>query len=357
MKRTIVASTKEFEIWLSGQTRMVRPDLAYKHDQMAISAFAFLRATFYRWSERWPHGCPDAARTPTVLSVGDLHVENFGTWRDSEGRLIWGINDHDEAWPLPYLNDLIRLATSVHVARKEGQLRIKASDACGILLDGYKEGLRSGGQPFVLDQNHRVLRFLALNDLKDPQRFWPKLCAQSPLRGELPESAAEALRSMLPEAGLHCTLKRRRSGLGSLGRERFLALADWRGGMIAREAKALVPSAVAWATGAAPQTYTDRLLQASSRVPDPFLRIRDKWIVRRLAPDCSRIELAKLPPCDEERVLHAMGFETANLHLFSSPAINAVQRDLSRRTARWFHAQVKKMSAEVIEDWKDWRRR
>jgi uncharacterized protein (DUF2252 family) len=25
-------------------------------------------------------------------------VENFGAWRDVEGRLIWGINDFDEAW-------------------------------------------------------------------------------------------------------------------------------------------------------------------------------------------------------------------------------------------------------------------
>jgi len=36
-----------------------------------------------------------------VLAVGDLHVENFGTWRDAEGRLIWGVNDFDEAWRLP----------------------------------------------------------------------------------------------------------------------------------------------------------------------------------------------------------------------------------------------------------------
>ena len=38
------------------------------------------------------------------LSVGDLHVENFGTWRDSEGRLIWGINDFDEALRVKTLN-------------------------------------------------------------------------------------------------------------------------------------------------------------------------------------------------------------------------------------------------------------
>ena len=56
------------------------------------------------------------ARAPRALAVGDLHVENFGTWRDVEGRLIWGINDFDEAWRLPYTNDLVRLATSALLA-------------------------------------------------------------------------------------------------------------------------------------------------------------------------------------------------------------------------------------------------
>ena len=55
---------------------------------MADSPFAFLRATFYRWVQLWPKVCPELANAALVLGVGDLHVENFGTWRDSEGRLI-----------------------------------------------------------------------------------------------------------------------------------------------------------------------------------------------------------------------------------------------------------------------------
>ncbi len=48
--------------------------------------------------------------------MGDLHIENFGTWRDLEGRLIWGINDVDEAYPVRYPNDLVRLAASAFLA-------------------------------------------------------------------------------------------------------------------------------------------------------------------------------------------------------------------------------------------------
>jgi uncharacterized protein (DUF2252 family) len=45
--------------------------------------------------------CADIARVTTVLAVGDLHADNFGTWRDREGRLIWGINDFYDAYLLP----------------------------------------------------------------------------------------------------------------------------------------------------------------------------------------------------------------------------------------------------------------
>ena len=47
-----------------------------------------------------------------LLAVGDLHVENFGVWRDSQQRLVWGINDFDDACELPFTSDLVRLAAS-----------------------------------------------------------------------------------------------------------------------------------------------------------------------------------------------------------------------------------------------------
>jgi Uncharacterized protein conserved in bacteria (DUF2252) len=32
-------------------------------------------------------------REDVLLAVGDLHVENFGVWRDSRSKLVWGVND------------------------------------------------------------------------------------------------------------------------------------------------------------------------------------------------------------------------------------------------------------------------
>ena len=83
---------------------------------MRDSAFAFLRATYWRWAETILEVCPDLANAPAVLAVGDTHLENFGTWHDGEGRLVWGVNDYDEAAEMPYILDLVRLATSATLA-------------------------------------------------------------------------------------------------------------------------------------------------------------------------------------------------------------------------------------------------
>jgi len=91
----IVKAAKKYENWLGLHLRIVGPDLRFKHEQMAAALFPFLRATFYRWLQVWPEVCAELERVPHILSVGDLHVENFGTWRDTDGRLVWGVNDFD----------------------------------------------------------------------------------------------------------------------------------------------------------------------------------------------------------------------------------------------------------------------
>jgi hypothetical protein len=93
------------------------------------------------------------------------------------------------------------------------------------------------------------------------------------------------------------------------------------------------------------------------RVRDPFVHLRGRWIVRRLAPHCSRIELATLPrKRDEKKLLHAMGYETANVHLGSRKATGAVRRDLKKRPADWLHAAAKCMVKATLTDWEDWKK-
>ena len=137
----IVKATRRFEDWLALHIRIVEPDLRFKHEQMAAALFPFFRATFYRWVQVWPEVCAELDHVPRLLSVGDLHVENFGTWRDTDGRLVWGVNDFDEACLFPYTMDLVRLATSALLATREDHLPMKPKDAAAAILEGYECGM------------------------------------------------------------------------------------------------------------------------------------------------------------------------------------------------------------------------
>lgn len=353
-------ATREYEHWLGRQIPLVPPDLRLKHSFMKQSPFAFFRATFYRWIQVWPEVCADLATAPMLRTIGDLHVENFGTWRDSEGRLIWGTNDFDEAYPLPYTNDLVRLATSVRLAVIGEHLRIRPKHAYDAILTGYLEGLKSGGQPFVLSERHPWLRDIATSSLRDPVRFWHKMKNLPAIPGSVPQAARAALDRVMPEAGLSYSLRRRVSGLGSLGRPRFVALTDWCGGMIAREAKTLVPSACVWAQrGQGPtEILYSTMLERSVRCRDPFVRMEGIWLLRRLSPYCSRIELTALPrKRDEDKLLYAMGWETANVHLGDHKRIKDLQRDLATRKGKWLMKAAKAMAQATLRDWQDWSKR
>jgi hypothetical protein len=349
----IAKSTAKYEVWLGRHLRLIEEDLTSKHKEMASGAFPFLRATYYRWAQIWPEVCEEAARAPRVLAVGDLHVENFGTWRDAEGRLIWGINDFDEAWRLPYTNDLVRLTTSALIAG----MACGPKDAAAAILAGYAECLETGGRPFVLAEQHASLHELATARLKEPAGFWQKLTSLKEIDEAMPAGAEKAIARLMPQKGLKWKVVHRRAGLGSLGRQRYVALAEFAGGLVAREAKALAPSAAFWAEagkGTAPILY-EKLIESAVRCRDPYVRFRKRWVVRRLAPDCSRIELSALPrERDELRLLRAMGFETGNIHL-GSAAPKLLKRDLTKRRNGWLLRAARQMEKAVRADYRDYR--
>ena len=88
-----------------------------KFRKMAGSAFAFYRGTaclFYKDLEHEAQGGPFLdERTGRVWIHGDLHAENFGTYMDATGRLIFNVNDFDEAYVGPFTWDLKRLSASL----------------------------------------------------------------------------------------------------------------------------------------------------------------------------------------------------------------------------------------------------
>jgi hypothetical protein len=224
-------------------------------------------------------------------------------------------------------------------------------DAADAILVGYRRALETGGRAYTLAERHGVLRQMAVARLHQPERFWERLSA-FPEVVNVPDAAMKTIQHAMPEQGLELRLLRRRAGLGSLGRERYVAVAHWRGGLVAREAKALAPSAAVWAGNhkAGNSLLYQEVLDRAVRCPDPFVRVHKKWIVRRLAPDCSRIELSALPKQrDEVRLLRAMGWETANIHLGTGKA-KELLADLDRREKTWLVTAARKMEEAVVAD-------
>jgi hypothetical protein len=358
----IVQATRKFEAWLGKTIDLVPEDLEYKHEQMKADPFLFFRATYYRWCQHWLRECRALARGAETLAVGDLHLENFGTWRDREGRLVWGVNDFDEAHPMAFANDLVRLAVSALLAADGGTAFVMSPKAiCDQILRGYTGHLDKGGEPYVLMEKHPELREMALQDLREPARFWKRLEEKStPVSSKkIPASVRAAIAAISPRIKLEFRSLRSPKGLGSLGRERFLGLGEEKGGLIAREAKSVAPSALLWAEHRKPaksNLFLEKTFRSAVRCQDPYYEIRKGWLVRRLAPDCSRIDISQLKTHrNHALLLSCMGAETANIHLGGKKALKKIADDLERWPKNWLLRAAEKMHRLSLADWKKFR--
>jgi Uncharacterized protein conserved in bacteria (DUF2252) len=342
-----------FETWLGSQCDIVAKDVDYKHKRMKKSAFIFLRATYFRWAKKIGALCPELMDAPQVLSVGDLHLENFGTWRDADGRLVWGVNDFDEAAVMPYLLDLVRLAAS---ARLAPDLAVNNRVIAETLLRGYREGL-ANPQPALLDEGETWLRPYAIGADTASAKFWDKV--EDYPKANPPPSVVRALTKSLPKGAKIVRFTTRVAGGGSLGRPRYVVIADWRGGRVLREAKALVPSAWTWANGGKYRTSIPlELANGKYRAPDPFLDVAGKFIIRRIAADSHKIELGD-DAGSKLRIdfLQAMAFDLASIHAAGVDRPASLRRDLNKRPHDWLYDAAKTAAAAVQRDYDDWRSR
>jgi hypothetical protein len=352
-------TTASYEAWMRNCTAVVSSDLGSKHEQMKESPFLFLRGTFYRWAQMWPSVCAELCDAPKVLAVGDLHVNSFGTWRDAEGRLCWGVDDFDEAYPLAYTNDLVRLAASLKIVIEAESLSIKLKDGCEAILEGYRQSLAAGGSPIVLAEREQKLGKLGVDSFKPPPDFWSKLNRLPAARHPLAPKVKRALEKTLPDPRMEYKVVGRQAGLGSLGQERFVAIGDWEGGLIAREAKAMLPSACVWLAGerGKSQSLYQAAIRSSIRSPDPFQVIEGAWLIRRLSPDSNPIDIQTLPRHSDERMLlHAMGSEAANVHLGTPRQVANIQKDLRKRKPKWLPEAATRMAQLVEKEWKRYRK-
>lgn len=310
-------------------------DLKVKHEKMREDAFLFLRGTCWRWAEAAPELCPELMTAPEVGSVGDAHAGNFGLWRDSEGRLVWGVNDYDEAAVLPYALDLVRLGTSYMIAND----RLSAGEVADPLLEAYRAALEKP-QAFVLERENLWLRDAFASKDDSREEFWTELEAAEP------ETAPDGYEAEL-KAGLgpveHLKIAPRVAGVGSLGRPRFVACGLMRGGPAAREVKGRAPSC--WGA-TQDQGLPARLAGGRWRSPDPHLNYGPGLVHRRLAPNSRKIKFADLKERDAIPFIRAMAADLAAVHIGEGPGPEAIFTDLHTRPDEWLRD-----AARTVAEW------
>lgn len=141
--------------------------LHYKYARMRASIFGFYRGTSHLFYQDWPQGSP-LDRAPATWLTGDLHLENFGSYRTDNGQVHFDLGDFDESALGPASWDLARFATSVLVgARSLGIGGRDASSLIQIFTRSYASCLKDGKARWVERQATKGIVRDLMNDLKD----------------------------------------------------------------------------------------------------------------------------------------------------------------------------------------------
>ncbi|MBB6107730.1 Uncharacterized conserved protein, DUF2252 family [Mucilaginibacter lappiensis] len=121
------------------------PDmLELKYEGMAESAFRFFRGTCHLFYEDLAHATP-LPLSPLAWICGDLHIENFGSYRGDNKLVYFDLNDFDEALLAPASYELVRMVTSIFIAFDQVKIGPrKARRMAELYLRSYSATLELG---------------------------------------------------------------------------------------------------------------------------------------------------------------------------------------------------------------------
>ncbi len=140
--------------------------LQRKYKVMALNVFAFYRGTCHLFYEDMSAASPLPA-SPATWICGDLHPENFGSFKGDDQQEYFDLNDFDEAMLAPALWEVARMATSIFVAFDSlGLKKTDAEKAVRLFLDTYSNVLVKGKSLSIDPRTARGVVYDFLNAVK-----------------------------------------------------------------------------------------------------------------------------------------------------------------------------------------------
>ena len=302
------------------------PDLLkLKYKAMAEDAFVFLRGTCHLFYQDLPI-VPALQDTPPVWICGDLHLQNFGSFKGDDRLVYFDVNDFDEALLAPCTWDVARFLTSVLVgAYTLGVTDEDAQALCGYFLTTYTAALATGKASSV----HGAIATGLVKDLIEHLKTRSRkqfLDERTTLKNKTrslkltPEktfltspSEREAVTTMLNAWAAHqpnpkffnvLDIAHRIAGTGSLGLERYIILVEGDGSpnknylldLKAARSSSLQPYAQlpqpTWSNEAERITAIQfRFQESAPALLNPLSLDGKSFVLRELQPTADRVDL------------------------------------------------------------------
>ena len=367
--------------------------LQMKLSAMQADPFVFLRGTCHLFYEDW-HTALNKLDSPKVWVCGDLHLENFGSFKAENGLAYFDLNDFDESALAPCLWEFTRLLTSLIVAQDTLKLKPKQTEA---LLESmtltYASGLAEGKPKWVERKTSRGLIKTLLSSLSkrtDADFLADRTNAKDKgntliIDGErtlkLDKEAKEKALTLFKNA-MQVTRKkdfytpldvaRRVAGTGSLGVERYVVLVygNGEGRRALIDIKATSHSALSpYLTSPQPKwnNQAERVdtIQSGAQVLPPALlkavHVDGKsYLIKALQPSQDRLDLSqwngKLNVLDN--IFDTMAEVSAWGHLRNAGYLGAANREalmqFGHQVDEWKAptlALAKQAAKQTIEQW------
>ena len=217
--------------------------LALKYQALAESPFRFFRGTDHIFFEDYAKKAPVKDKT-RVWACGDLHIENFGSYRAANKQVYFDINDFDEAALAPASWEIARFLVSIHAASSYWEISpSQAAGLCSVFLDHYRHMIMDG-KAYAIEKETTspLIRifFAQVENRSDKDLLMKRILLKPMTIRTDNQKALEAKKKernnisslfhqyadkKYPGIGIH-DLALRISGTGSLGLRRYIILAE-----------------------------------------------------------------------------------------------------------------------------------